>query len=105
MEKLWTTTEVAQYLNIADRDVELLVKEGKLTGYKLGGKFLRFRPDQVQALKGVVTPRVQDDPAGASAAEPVRSRVREFLYFYDFYILSSVLLVSVVVYLMASGRG
>lgn len=101
MEKLWTTTEVAQYLSITDRDVEQLVKEGKLTGYKLGGQFLRFRPDQVATLRGVVIPRSQDDPARATTMEPARNRVREFLYFYDFYILSSVLLVTVVVYLIA----
>lgn len=102
MEKLWTTTEVAQYLNITDRDVEQLVKEGKLTGYKLGGTFLRFRPDQVATLRGAVVPRSQDDPARTSAIEPARSRVREFLYFYDFYILSSALLISIVIYLIAS---
>ncbi len=101
MEKLWTMTEVARYLNITDRDVEGLVKEGKLTGYKLGGKFLRFRPDQVEALLGRVAPRAQDDPARAPSTEPARSRVREFFYFYDFYLLSAVLLASVVIYLIA----
>lgn len=34
--------------------------------------------------------------------EGVRHRVREFLYFYDFYIFSSVLLIAVTVYLVAS---
>ncbi len=100
MEKLWTMTEVARYLNVTDRDVEQLVREGKLTGYKLGGKFLRFRPDQVSTLRGAVIPRSQDDPAWTTAIEPARSRVREFLYFYDFYILSSALLITVVVYLI-----
>ena len=109
MEKLWTTTEVARYLNVTDRDVERLVTEGKLTGYKLGGRFLRFRPDQVQALKGVVlserSESKDDDPTRMPVAEPMRSRVREFFYLYDFYLLSAVLLISVVVYLVASGRG
>lgn len=105
MDKMWTTTEVARYLHVTDRDVEHLVTEGRLTGYKVGGKFLRFRPDQVQALKGVVAARAQDDPSAPSVAEPLRTRVREFFYCYDLYLLSAALLVSVVVYLAASGRG
>ena len=103
MDKMWTTTEVARYLNVTDRDVEWLVTEGRLTGYKVGGKFLRFRPDQLQALKGAVAAREQADPALRPAAEPMRARVREFFYCYDLYLLSAVLLVSVVVYLLASG--
>ncbi len=54
MEKLWTTAEAAQYLGITEVDVEQLVREGKLTGYKLGGQFLRFRPNQVEELKGAI---------------------------------------------------
>ena len=54
MEKLWTMGEVAQCLGINDIDVEELVRQGKLTCYRLGGQFLRFRPAQVEALKGKI---------------------------------------------------
>ena len=102
MEKLWTTAEAAQFLGVNEADVEELVKQGKLTGYKLGGQFLRFRPDQVQGLKRGVP--VQ----GAAAAEVVpreawRASLRDFLYFYDFYLISALCLAVVVVYLIASG--
>jgi len=50
-----------------------------------------------------VAAREQADPALRPAAEPMRARVREFFYCYDLYLLSAVLLVSVVVYLLASG--
>ena len=102
MERLWTTAEVARCLNINEQDVEQLVKEGKLTGYKLGGKFLRFRPDQVQGLKGSVQPRLDREVVAAVPVEGWQTRVREALYFYDFYILSAVLLASVLMYLIAS---
>ncbi len=101
MEKLWTTSEVAEFLGINEVDVEQLVKEGKLTGYKLGGQFLRFRPDQVQALKQEI--RFRPSPK-RSAVEPKPSwvkRMREFVYFYDFYVVSASLLAVLVIYLIA----
>ena len=103
MEKLWTTAEVARFLGIRDIDVEQLVREGRLTGYKLGGQFLRFRPDQVEAVKATMHFR---HGGAARAARPEASwaqRLREFLYFYDFYLISAGLLAVVVVYLMVSG--
>ncbi len=102
MEKLWTTSEAARFLGVHEGDVEQLVKAGKLTGYKLGGQFLRFRPDQVKALKeqGATAPRPEPAP-------PLRERRLERLldawYFYDFYILSFVLLAALVIYLISSG--
>ena len=103
MEKLWTTTEVAQYLRIHDADVEQLVKQGKLTGYKLGGQFLRFRPDQVEALKGQIRFRPNASKTIAHRSDSFASQCRDFLYFYDFYIVSATLLAVVVIYLVASG--
>ena len=100
MEKLWTTTEVARFLAVSEDDVSRLVKEGRLTGYKLAGQFLRFKPEQVQALKGreLSTSRAQ------AVAAPTRwiERVRNFVYFYDFYLLSFLLLTAVVLYLISA---
>lgn len=103
MEKLWTTAEVAQYLGIQDTDVEHLVKEGKLTGYKLGGEFLRFRPDQVESLKGTLRFRPSAAKAMAVARHPWLHQVQDFVYFHDFYIISATLLALLVVYLIALG--
>lgn len=103
MEKLWTTAEAAAHLGINEVDVEQLVREGQLTGYKLGGKFLRFRPSQVEALKGTI--KFRPNPR-AKARPPARrswaGRAREFFYFYDFYVVSAALLAVLVVYLIAS---
>jgi len=103
MEKLWTTDEVARFLGVSDIDVEQLVREGKLTGYKLGGQFLRFRPDQVETVKATMRFR---HGGAARARHPEASRIqrlREFLYFYDFYLISAGLLAVLAVYLMVSG--
>ena len=102
MEKLWTTAEVAKFLGVQEVDVEQLVREGKLTGYKLGGQFLRFRPDQVQALKGTVRFRPSPGRAAAAPRESWWRQTKEFLYFYDFYVVSATLLAFLVVYLIAS---
>ncbi len=104
MEKLWTTAEAAECLRIGEGDVEQLVRQGTLTGYRLGGKFLRFRPDEVKALQGTVTPRAPAVPTARASPHPRpwQERLRDTLYFYDFYILSSALLVCLVLYLIAS---
>ena len=100
MEKLWTTSEAAQLLGVTEEDVEQLVREGQLTGYRLGGQFLRFRPDQVQHLKR--TMRFRPTPARSSAhpTRSVRERVKEFWYFYDYYLVSACLLAAVALYLV-----
>jgi len=104
MEKLWTTAEVATCLGISEGEVEQLVREGTLTGYKLGGQFLRFQPDQVKGLQGKLGARQLQRVGGAQAPKlRWQARVREFLYNYDFYILSVLLLIGVMVYLMTTG--
>ena len=102
MEKLLTATEVAERLGISAQHVQELVRSGKLTGYQLGGQYLRFRPVQVRELQGVV--RAQPGPKNSETQQDSwLHRVREFLYFHDGYILAAILLVGVWVYLMATG--
>lgn len=101
MEKLWTATEVAKYLGINEQDVDALVRDGRLTGYKLGGEFLRFRPDQVEALKPAVAEGAM--PAATAAAPTWMDQAKEFLYFNDFYIISAGLLIALVGYLISLG--
>ena len=102
MEKLWTTAEAAQFLGINDVDVEELVRQGKLTGYKLGGQFLRFRPDQVAALKGQLQVRPNTSRPVARRSGPWFRSLQDVLYFYDFYVVSAACLAILVVYLIAS---
>ena len=104
MEKLWTTTEVARYLGIQEIDVEGLVRQGKLTGYKLGGQFLRFRPDQVEALKGQMIFRPSAPrPAIVPHRQGWLNQLSDLVYFYDFYLVAALLLAVFVVYLMVAG--
>ena len=104
MEKLWTIGEVARHLGVTEADVESLVRSGKLTGYRLGGEFVRFRPEQVKLLKEQIQPRADGAAEAAPAAEPEgwRERLRDFLYFYDFYLLAFALCAALVIYLIWS---
>ena len=102
MEKLWTTSEVARFLGVNDIDVEQLVQQGKLTGYKLGGEFLRFRPDQVKALKTTMRFRRSTTVSAIPSNMSWPQQVRDFFYFYDFYLVSASLLAVLVVYLIAT---
>ena len=102
MEKLWTTAEAAKFLGINEVDVEQLVREGKLTSYKLGGQFLRFRPDQVEMLKGTLQFRASRQKAAGPQQRAWWFAARDFLYFYDFYLVSALCLAILVVYLIAS---
>lgn len=103
MEKLWTTSEAAQFLGIEELDVEELVRQGRLTGYRLGGRFLRFRPDQVTALKGAIPFRPAVGTQTARRASGWRDQLRDFVYFYDFYLVSAACLAVLIIYLVASG--
>ena len=83
-------------MGVTVAEVEQLVLEGRLTAYRLGGKYLRFRPEQVARAQAALRA-----PA-ASAASPLPSidatlsaadelpytwgeRLRDFVYFNDFY--------------------
>ena len=64
-EKLLTTAQVAAQLSLTEQQVEQLVLEGRLAAYRLGGKYLRFRPEQVERLQGRGT-----GPAAPAASWP-----------------------------------
>ena len=84
-----------------ETDVEQLVRAGRLIGYRLGGQFLRFRPDQVKTIQASVKPRPKDAVAAAGVI-PVQERVADFVYFNDFYLLSGLLLIGLAVYLITA---
>ena len=103
MEKLWTVTDVSQCLGISEADVQALVRAGRLTAHTQGGRFIRFQPEQVRALKDAVGASASHAASRAIAAPyPWHERALDLIYFYDFYFVSVLLFVAVVFYLMAS---
>lgn len=89
--KLLTAEETAQYLGLTPDEVSRLVDQGQLSAYKLGGRFVRFRREDVVALAQGRS-AVAHSPRQASGPRAAWSeRLREFLYLHDFYLLAAVL--------------
>ena len=120
-EHLLNIKEVADYLGVSEEEVKRLVDIGEIPAYKIGDSFLRFRREQIDAVKaeiGDVEKKDPDrveiklDPKGkpthpytdmekdVKTKEPVAQqydytaaeKIRDFFYYNDFYILSAVII-------------
>ena len=86
-EKLLTAEEVSGLLGISEEDIKKMVKKGELPAYQIGGRFLRFRKEQLEALKDGITAQLPEE----TPAQPSIDKFLDFLYFNDFYIISAIL--------------
>ena len=81
--------ETAQVLNISEKKVMDLIEERKLQAYRIAEKFLRLKKSEVLNLRNtghIVTDSKQLTYTSAD-------RMKDFLYFNDFYIVSAVAVV------------
>ncbi|MCQ9206342.1 MAG: helix-turn-helix domain-containing protein [Omnitrophica bacterium] len=97
-EKLITVKEVAALLGIPRTKIRELVASGELPAYKVGGKFIRFRREQVEAIRQEIRARIASTTPisapreeikilpEAEYSESYRDRIRDFFYFNDFYL-------------------
>ncbi len=121
-EKLLTIKDVAAYLRVSEDEVKRLVDIGEIPAYRIGGSFLRFRREQIDAIKldidSIEEEALAKEPAAAVSpstdphpytklereikrSEPVTrqydytliERVRDFFYYNDFYIVSFLIIV------------
>jgi excisionase family DNA binding protein len=107
-EKLMTVKELSDYLGISEEKIVALVEERVLAAYRIGGELLRFRKEQIDAIRSEIENRVKSGniteggPEGDKAfserhvpveEDDIRSRIADFFYFNDFYIVSAVLIV------------
>jgi len=112
-----TIGEVAEYLKISEEEVKRLVDIGEIPAYKIGGTFLRFSKEQIDAIKSEIREIEIKEPEHARPVldakwhpthpytelektikerEPSArqydytpmEKIRDFLYFNDFYIIS-----------------
>lgn len=115
-EKLLTIGEVAQHLGVSEEEVKRLVDIGEIPAYRIGGTFLRFRREQLEAIRkeisefeehetehagpvldenGKPTHHYTDMERDIKRREPqVRQydytfaeKVKDFFYFNDFYLI------------------
>ena len=122
-EKLLNIDEVARYLNLPEKAVRELVEKGDLPAYKIGGSLLRFKKEQVESYRrrrdsvfitekasylnkkrqgaDIDRQRLWIDRKNTLELSKATSysfweRLEDFLYYNDFYILSLILLILIV---------
>ena len=130
-EKLLNIKEVASHLKISEEEVKRLVDVGVIPAYKIGGTFLRFRKEQLDAIMSEISSAEETNPERGKAPlnsagkathvysdlehdikkrEPVAmqfdytavERVKDFFYFNDFYIISFAV-ISTMIYFIFKG--
>ena len=94
--KFLAIREVAQYLNITEKEVIDLAEKGIIPAYKVGGVYLRFKKEQIDSIRHKIKPNVTLVTIQGSYAE----RLRDFLHHYDFYILSLVVIGSLLYFIV-----
>jgi len=130
-EHLLNIKEVADYLRVSEEEVKRLVDIGEIPAYKIGDSFLRFRKEQVDAVKFEIGDVEKKDPNRVEiklddkghATHPytdlernvkrkelvarqyyytVAEKIRDFFYYNDFYILSGLIVAVLLVIILKS---
>lgn len=92
-EGLITEEEVKSYLQLDSPEIEQLIRRGKLTAYRVGGSFVRYRKDEVIAVRSGRKFRLPDQ-----FDRNWFDKTRDFLNFYGIYVLLTILIVALTVY-------
>lgn len=103
-EHLINTEEAASLLGITTEELVSLVKKGDIPAYKIGGQFLRFRKEQIEAVTSEIESTFTSELPKPAPMKPIKSaqeatRIQsfvdgflDFFYFNDFYFASAGLL-------------
>ena len=96
-EKLLTIREVSLILDISEKEVVDLAESGKIPAYKVGGVYLRFKREQIEEFrKSLRTPTHKPSPLEKYS---FKDRVIDFFYFNDFYILSILIILLILIFI------
>ena len=117
-EKLLTIDEVARILKMPEEEVKRLVDAGEIPAYSIGGSFMRFRKEQIYAVRAEISEIEEKEPEHLKPVldnkgrpahtytklendikrrEPVTrqydytasEKLKDFFYFNDFYIFAA----------------
>ncbi|MBU0693557.1 MAG: helix-turn-helix domain-containing protein [Candidatus Omnitrophica bacterium] len=88
-EKLLTTREVSQILEISEKDIIDLANANLLPCFKVAGEFLRFKKEDVARIKETIRKKYN---LGAGIYQR-RERIRDFFYFNNFYIICTAIII------------
>ncbi|MCM8780091.1 MAG: helix-turn-helix domain-containing protein [Candidatus Omnitrophica bacterium] len=93
-----TIRDVAQKLGIDENEVVKLAESGELPAYKVGGVYLRFKKEQVDAYMRYA--RITDKQKPDFNSYPLKDRIADFFYFNDFYILAGIIIVIMLIVIL-----
>ncbi len=99
-DKLLTVRDVSYYLGISEKEVLDLSESGTIPAYKVGGVYLRFKREQVEEYKRKNKSLLQKE--NLSHDYPLSDKVRDFLYFNDFYVFSFVI-IALIIFIIFKG--
>jgi excisionase family DNA binding protein len=85
--------EVMQYLDLDKEGVEELVRQDRLTAYKIGGVYLRFKKDQVMGVK-------LEKAIRKRKKSYLRERLADFWDFNNFYIVTGICLIFILYFVL-----
>jgi len=104
-EKFLNLKELSEYLHIGEREIRALVNERVIPAYRIGGSFLRFRKEQIDAIRDEIQRRmpyispmykikvdVGKKIASIESTESISDKLIDFAYYYDFYIVSALII-------------
>lgn len=94
MSSLLSPDEVQRYLEIEPKALDDLVRTGKLHSYRLGGSYLRFRKDEVEALRAAFLSK-----KAAKKSRSFFAILRDFWVFNNFYIISLIIAIAVIYFI------
>ena len=100
-ERLITVRDVSLILGVSEKEVLDLAEEGKIPAYKIGGVYLRFKPEQIEEFRR----RTATAPSPKDSAQQQRclkDSISDFLYFNDFYLIS-ILIILVILFIIFRG--
>jgi len=106
-EKFLSLDELTKYLHISEGEIRALVQERVIPAYRIGGSFLRFRKEQIDAIRDEIqrrmpyispTYKVKVDigkkVVNVESTESMTDKVADFIYYNDFYIVSALIVTS-----------
>ena len=95
MQRFLTSKEAADYLGIAENELAVLSKTHKITAYRIGGIYTRFKVDDLEAYRRKdVTKNSKNYNSNAL------DNIRDFFYFNDFYIYSGIIIAVMLYYIL-----
>jgi len=99
-EKLLTIRDVALILGVTEKDVMNLAENGTIPGYKVGGVYLRFKRQEIDNYRKNFTSVAHREVAVEKYS--LTDKISDFFYFNDFYIIATLIIVSIIVIIFRS---